>query len=190
MVDKTNQIVQASINVFVKKGYVGTTTKEIAEKAKVAEVTLYRKFGTKKHLFEYCINSLALDKFNVVINLDNCLNPFDFTKQLLDNRLLVISKNIKVVRMLISESLLGNLPKELRFTNVIFNQVYSSIKEYFEKEDINLDSQAFAKIIGGILLGYAILPNDKSYNTLSKTEKEIYLNNYLDIIFNNNTKIG
>lgn len=182
MVDKTKQIVQASINVFVNKGYIGATTKEIAEKAKVAEVTLYRKFGTKKNLFEYSVKSLALDKFSAALNFDKCLSTFDFTKQLLDNRLLVISKNIKVVRMLISESLAGNLPVELRFTNIIFDHVSQAVKEHFERQDIHKDNEAFAKIIGGILLGYAILPNKKAYYSLNETEKESLLNNFLSII--------
>ena len=184
MVDKTKQIVQASINVFVKKGYIGATTKEIAEKAKVAEVTLYRKFGTKKNLFEYSVNSLALDKFSDTLNFDESLNTFDFTKQLINNRLLVIAKNIKVVRMLISESLAGNLPLELRFTNIIFDHVSLSIKEHFERRNIDIDYEAFAKIVGGILLGYAILPNKKAYNLLDANEKDVFLNNYLRVIIN------
>ena len=33
MKDKTDQIIKASISVFAKKGYLATTTKEIANKA-------------------------------------------------------------------------------------------------------------------------------------------------------------
>ncbi|MCK5388124.1 MAG: TetR/AcrR family transcriptional regulator [Candidatus Izimaplasma sp.] len=184
MKDKTNQIIKASISVFAKKGYLATTTKEIALKANVAEVTLYRKFGTKHNLFEFSVKSITEDRFSSVLDFKEGISTSDFLKQLLDNRLLVVSKNIKIVRMLISESLAGNLPKELRFTHVIFENVSKATKKYFEMNKIKVDYQSYSKIIGGILLGYAILPNEKSYHLLSKEEKEAFLNNYLDIIVN------
>jgi AcrR family transcriptional regulator len=182
MKDKTDQIVKASISVFVKKGYLGATTKEIALKANVAEVTLYRKFKTKQNLFEYSVKNITEDRINAVLDFNEEISTLDFFRQLLDNRLGVISKNIKVVRMLISESINGNLPSNLRFTYVIFNSVSQAIKKYFEINKIDLDYQAYSKIIGGILLGYAILPNEKKYHTMSEKEKNVFLDNYLKII--------
>ncbi len=184
MKDKTEQILKASINVFIKKGYIAATTKEIAEKANVAEVTLYRKFQTKQNLFEQSVKSVIEDRFSEVLDFNENVNINTFIKQLLDNRLLVISKNIKVVRMLISESIVGNLPAQLRFTYVIFNNVSLAIKKYFMTNNITTDYQAYSKVIGGILLGYAILPNKNYYHKLSEKEKEIFLDNYLNIITN------
>lgn len=184
MKDKTDQIIKASISVFVKKGYIAATTKEIAKKANVAEVTLYRKFGTKKNLFEYSVKSITDDKFSSILSINQETSTFDFFKQLLNNRLLVISKNILVVRMLISESLAGHLPKDLKFTTVIFEEISLVIKKYFEMKNIKFDHKAYAKIILGILIGYAILPNEKSFHLLSDEDKEIHLNNFLDIITN------
>lgn len=182
MKDKTEQIIKASISVFVKKGYLGATTKEIALKANVAEVTLYRKFKTKQNLFEYSVKNITEDRINAVLDFNEEISTFDFFSQLLDNRLMVISKNIKVVRMLISESINGNLPLNLRFTYVIFNSVSQAIKKYFEINKIDLDYKAYSKIIGGILLGYAILPNEKKYHTMNAKEKNRFLDNYLKII--------
>ncbi len=182
MKDKTDQIVKASISVFVKKGYLGATTKEIALKANVAEVTLYRKFKTKQNLFEYSVKNITEDRINAVLDFNEEISTLDFFRQLLDNRLGVISKNIKVVRMLISESINGNLPSNLRFTYVIFNSVSQAIKKYFEINNIDLDFESYSKIIGGILLGYAILPNEKKYHTMNSIEKKNFIDNYLKII--------
>ncbi|MFK5883830.1 MAG: TetR/AcrR family transcriptional regulator [Candidatus Izemoplasma sp.] len=186
MQDKTNQILKASISVFVKKGYIAATTKEIAKKANVAEVTLYRKFGTKKNLFEHSVKSITDDKFSSILKINQEISQYDFFKQLITNRLTVISKNISVVKMLISESLAGHLPKDLKFTDVIFEEISGAIKQYFEIKDIKLDSQAYAKIVLGILLGYAILPLQKPFHSLSSEDKAIFVNNYLEIITNNN----
>lgn len=48
MRDKTEQILKAARDVFQQQGFLQTTTQEIAKQAEVAEVTLFRKFSTKK----------------------------------------------------------------------------------------------------------------------------------------------
>lgn len=40
----------AAVEVMVRHGYAGATTKEIAEEAGINEVTLFRRFGTKANL--------------------------------------------------------------------------------------------------------------------------------------------
>jgi len=182
MKNKTDQIIKASISVFVEKGYIAATTKEIALKANVAEVTLYRKFSTKQNLFEHSVKSITENRFSSVLEFKEGISMLDFFEELLNNRLLVVSKNIKVVRMLISESLAGNLPNDLRFTQVIFKNVSLAIRRYFEANNIMLDYQASSKIMGGILLGYVILPNEKLYHKMNEEERENYLKKYLDII--------
>jgi AcrR family transcriptional regulator len=49
MTDKTEQkILDAGLKVFSKKGYDAATTRGIAEESGFTEMTLFRKFGTKK----------------------------------------------------------------------------------------------------------------------------------------------
>jgi len=45
-------ILDASLKVFFEEGYAGATTRAIANKAGVNEVTLFRHFGSKKRLFK------------------------------------------------------------------------------------------------------------------------------------------
>ncbi len=49
--DTRERILNAAREVFSKKGYVGSTTKEISAVAEVAEITLFRHFETKNNLF-------------------------------------------------------------------------------------------------------------------------------------------
>lgn len=51
MTQTKNKILRSALKLFSKKGYLGTTTKEIAKEAKVAEVTLFRYFASKEKLF-------------------------------------------------------------------------------------------------------------------------------------------
>ncbi|MEW9502777.1 TetR/AcrR family transcriptional regulator [Jeotgalibacillus marinus] len=46
------KIVNASLELFSEKGYKATTIKEIAEKVKVKELTVYRHFGKKINILE------------------------------------------------------------------------------------------------------------------------------------------
>lgn len=51
--DKTEQkIVDATIFLLDKEGMNGTTTKKIAKKAEVSEVTVFRKFKSKDNLLK------------------------------------------------------------------------------------------------------------------------------------------
>ena len=56
---RKTQIAEAAVKVFVKKGYEGSTTKEIAKKARVSEGTIFRYFKTKKDILLYVINLLT-----------------------------------------------------------------------------------------------------------------------------------
>jgi len=51
MTDTKEKILQSALKLFSQKGYLGTTTKEIAKEAQVAEVTLFRYFISKERLF-------------------------------------------------------------------------------------------------------------------------------------------
>jgi len=57
MRDTRDKILDASLALFSKKGFLGATTKEIAKKAGVAELTLFRHFSSKERLFEEMISS-------------------------------------------------------------------------------------------------------------------------------------
>lgn len=46
--DTKTRILQAAMKLFARKGYNGTTTKDLAKTAKVAEGTLFRHFPNKK----------------------------------------------------------------------------------------------------------------------------------------------
>ena len=59
-VDETRQrILQAAAQVFSEKGYAGATTRAIAAAAGVNEVTIFRRFGSKKNLLMAVTNQFS-----------------------------------------------------------------------------------------------------------------------------------
>lgn len=53
------RILKAALELFSKRGYLGATTREIASRAGVAELTLFRYFTSKEKLFEEVINTYS-----------------------------------------------------------------------------------------------------------------------------------
>ncbi len=49
--DTRTKILQAALKLFARQGYDGTTTKDLAKSAGVAEGTLFRHFANKKSDF-------------------------------------------------------------------------------------------------------------------------------------------
>jgi AcrR family transcriptional regulator len=65
---RSGQILQAAIQLFARKGFQGTKTKEIAEAAGINEALIFRDFQTKEKL--YCA---ILEYASSCINCAGCL---------------------------------------------------------------------------------------------------------------------
>jgi AcrR family transcriptional regulator len=50
-----DRILEASLKIFSQKGFLRATTKEIAKRAEVAEVTIFRLFSSKNKLVQEVI---------------------------------------------------------------------------------------------------------------------------------------
>lgn len=59
MKNAKERILEVTFQLISEKGYLGTTTREIAHKAGVTELTLFRHFGSKEKLFEAVLNKYS-----------------------------------------------------------------------------------------------------------------------------------
>lgn len=57
--DTRIKILESALQLFSMRGYLGATTKEIAFRAGVAEITLFRHFPSKEKLFEDTIKNYS-----------------------------------------------------------------------------------------------------------------------------------
>src|SRR4030065_436982 len=76
--DTSQKLLAATLKMISLKGYLGTTTREIANAAGVTEVTLFRHFGSKENLFEEMLNrySFLPELRELLPELEN--NSFDY----------------------------------------------------------------------------------------------------------------
>src|SRR5699024_10380853 len=67
--DTRDRIIRAAIELVDEKGYKGATTRAIAERAEVNEVTLFRQFGNKQGILD-----AAIEKYSYFDMIDNIMN--------------------------------------------------------------------------------------------------------------------
>ncbi|WP_345805838.1 TetR/AcrR family transcriptional regulator [Bacillus subtilis] len=60
------RILDAAMQLLVKKGYRATTTKEIAEKANVSEATIFRNFKNKQGLVEALLSQHSSNRGSIL----------------------------------------------------------------------------------------------------------------------------
>ncbi|TXK85851.1 TetR/AcrR family transcriptional regulator [Paenibacillus sp. N3.4] len=110
MTDKQMKIVQAAVEIFSEKGFAGSSTSEIAQKAGVAEGTIFRHYKTKKELLlsivapimTKLIAPFAAKDFMKVLDADYP-KVEDFLRAILINRLEFARKNLPILKIFLHE---------------------------------------------------------------------------------------
>ncbi|WP_025691760.1 TetR/AcrR family transcriptional regulator [Paenibacillus zanthoxyli] len=185
MTPKQIAILQAAVDVFAEKGYAGAATSEIAQKAGVAEGTIFRYYKTKKDLLLSIVGptmSRLLAPF-VIRNFGNLLDSSfdsyeDFLRALIRNRLDFARKNFKILQILIQEIPFHPKLRE-QFMEEIIGKVLERISvhvEHFKQKGEIIDVPAPALIrftvsatIGYIMTRLLLQPN-KEWNDEEEVE--------------------
>lgn len=173
MKNKTNQVIEAALKVFLKKGYKESTTAEIANEAQVAEVTLFRKFQNKQNLFNSVFQPLVSHQFNSkIFKLAELENTEEFLKALIDNRLDKISKNRNIFLMLLAESIMGNLEAEVDLPQILIQDLKKALVSHFALKSNKVDLDGLTRMLAGIFISNLVWNQDQSYHSLDTEAKE------------------
>ncbi len=182
-----NRILETALNSFTTLGYARSTTQAIADKAGVAEITLFRHFGDKKKLFQAAVKELTRD---VPWNIIEQQLPGSLEDDLIfiaRKLLFFFIKQRNAISMLMFES--GNFP-EMR--GAIAQSPHGTLlflKSYFEdhidKGSINSEkplilSQMFISMFFGYVIGIEyvkdLLNLEDSLETISQEFVKTFLN--------------
>jgi AcrR family transcriptional regulator len=108
--EKQRKIVLAAIETFSEKGYAAASTSEIAQKAGVAEGTIFRHYKTKKDLLlsiiapvmTKMVGPLLLRDFTKM--LDQPYDSYeDFLRALFYNRYAFAKANLPIIKIIVQE---------------------------------------------------------------------------------------
>jgi len=151
MVDMTEQkILDAALKLFAEKGYAGATTRIIAQEADVNELTLFRKFRTKKNLFYMVISQKVLkmveDAEYVLKNLDDKFkDSHDFLKALIMDITRTAENHFEVINLMTRER------------EMILNASQNFIEEFINNISVYMEKNVQNDEINGKVLLFSIL---------------------------------
>ena len=126
----SENIMREAIKLFAEQGYYQTTTKQIAEKAGVNELTIFRHFGSKSNLFQVTTEHYVIDSHVDEILADLNGNSFEEDMQVIGLRIYeLLIKNTKLYK--VQMKLADN---EKDFVKLkLSRKLIAVLKEYFEK---------------------------------------------------------
>ncbi len=161
------QIIQATLDLFVERGYYGTKTSQISKKAGISEGLLFHYFPTKEILLEELVNiGLEGMRMPMQIQAENGLDFFyQFTKMLF----LQVEKNNFIAKMFVfmavvaqAEDIPGKLRKLAASVDTIAfcqNWVEAGQKDgSIRKGDVMALSNMYWCSIHGIMSQYVLRP--------------------------------
>ena len=183
--DETSQkIIDATMSLIRDKGYVATTTKDIARLAGVNECTLFRKFENKKDIV---LQGVAQEKWRANVtpeifrNVQWKLEP--------DLEMFMNAYMDKITPDFVNLSIGLRAPQLYDETAPLIMKVpqafVSSLKEYFEKmEEMgklgHFDFESLAMTIFSSTFGYTFLSASFNQN-LAKTSREEFIKSSVKI---------
>lgn len=147
MNEKEIKILEAAIDIFAEKGFVSTSTNEIAKKANVAEGTIFRYFKTKKDLLKSIIKPtlvktiapFEMDRFSKAVFHKEYETFEDFLKVLIVNRMEFAKKNTAVIKIIIQEiPFQQEMQEELKklFKEKMYPRVEAVLQYFIDKGQI------------------------------------------------------
>lgn len=125
-----DRIISAARELFEKKGFAAATTKEIADLAKVSEITLFRHFENKRNLFEQTIkDSMRQYKISEYIKNDATYELEHDLTTIAYHMMETYKQNSPLLAMIMRDKIRGSVPE----MNVKHDEhcLEKSLLEYF-----------------------------------------------------------
>jgi AcrR family transcriptional regulator len=201
IISTRQRLINAAMELFATQGITETTTKAVAELAKVNEVTLFRHFGNKHGLVLAVISESPVFKelgesLKTQVSQSNSVNQA--LKDYCEERLTALEQVPELVRSVVGES--GKYPIENRQAlGRSLAQANNYVAEYLatmmEREQLytQLPPQKLASLLNSMLVGYAVIEFTSEFHELWHDRDE-FLENlvalFLKVATNSSSQIN
>ena len=172
------QILDAAMEVFIERGYNGTTTVEIAKRANVAEVTLFRYFGSKQEIFLEGIRPVLFNTLEETVQEMDQLSPEEKLTHVLADRIRFVNREHQIVQLILSEKSLFDELKEENFLGKIVEFLKKLIHDIGIKEK---NEEGTLRLLMGSILSFLYLPTE------DESKIEIYVKKIASMIMDTNS---
>ncbi|WP_296795385.1 TetR/AcrR family transcriptional regulator [uncultured Methanobrevibacter sp.] len=182
------KIIKATFIILQKEGFDKTTTKKIASEAGVNEVTIFRKFDTKKNLIEitknYYFNEF-LEKIESIFEFTGDETIEEYLGKNFEGLFKLKDQDFSIIKISMQE--VSEIPEKKRLISVITNTMLNKLDEFFklqiEKGEIrNVDTRVLSITCFSVTFQSIVLRKIYSENTEIDSQK--YADAFLDILYN------
>lgn len=177
------RLIEAALDLFAERGVTETTTKAVAERAQVNEVTLFRNFGNKYRLLLAVIEDSAVSAklIHALVEKASAKSSVaDFLQAYAKESLLTLNKAPDLVRSIVGES--GNYPIENRQAlGKGLGEASRYIAEYLEQAistqhlESQLTAEQIVNLLNFMLIGYFVVGSSTEGYDFGEEQ-----NNFLD----------
>ncbi|EAW43579.1 Transcriptional Regulator, TetR family protein [Nodularia spumigena CCY9414] len=182
------RLIQSALELFTAQGVSATTTRQIAEKAEVNEVTLFRNFGNKHGLLLSVLEESAAFKNLGESLVQRATPPGDIYQALKDyasDSLYALERIPELVRSVVGEA--NQYPMEnRRALGRGLTEANRYVAEYLatviQQGDLNtyLPAQKLASLLNVMILGYAVIEFTSEFNELW-VDRDDFLENLVEL---------
>ena len=187
---RKQQILDAALPIFSRKGFALTTTSEIAEAAGVAEGTIYNYFSNKRELFIAVIKNLivTMQLTELIDRLPDDETQFVFQDILQDRLKFSENENVSYIMGLMSEIQRDPELKKLyaeQFIQPFFKKMEGSFNNMTASGKIRKMHPAIAtRMIGGMIIGFIMLRTIEGDNSpLKNIPHDEIANEIMNLVF-------
>ena len=132
--DKQRRVIESAIALFSEQGFDKTSTKEIAQRANVAEGTVFKQFKSKRMLLYAGLIPILRDHIAPVAvkqftdELNDTKHFDEFINLFVDNRSLFIYDNRRILKVVLNEAITNENFQNI-LVNIFTHKLTSSLKD-------------------------------------------------------------
>lgn len=151
--DTRARILQAALKLFARRGYDGTTTKDLANSAQVAEGTLFRYFPSKKAILIEVATSGWIEILTDLLTELSEMGSYKAISQVMRRRMLNMQENADLLRVCFIEAQYHRELKESIQSEVI-EKMTDVAEAFFETAmEKGIYRKTNPKIVAQVFLG-------------------------------------
>lgn len=188
------RLLDATLKLISEKGYLGATTREIAQEAQVTELTLFRHFGTKEKLFEELLrNHTFLPRLKELLPELDDLSYEEGLRLIATKFLLSLKERKAMVKILYSEVTI--YPEKIRGVYTKFtDDLRATLAQYFKKQKKkgllrNVSPETAARLFLGFLFSYFRSEEIMRKGGMKKQKMEKNIKEFVDVFMFGTMKI-
>jgi TetR/AcrR family transcriptional regulator len=180
--DRRRQLIEAAMDLFSRKGFAGTTTKEIALAAGVSEAIIFRHFATKRDLYtaiiEHNIHSAGAQE--VLAGIEACMQRRDdeglfrlIAKEMIEGH----RKDARFEKLMMHASLEGHELAAI-YRREFGLPMFTTLRAYLDRRQRSgalrhIDSGAMIVAIAGMANYYALNAENADHEGLNLKDEQV-----------------